>query len=83
MKWIVFLFSSVLAVTGIAAQEDSGLDQLFSSFTSYSELPREVAYVHLNKSVYIKGEALGFKAYVMDKDDQSRGRWKPETSTVL
>ncbi len=72
MKWIVFLFSSVLAVTGIAAQEDSGLDQLFSSFTSYSELPREVAYVHLNKSIYIKGEAVGFKAYVMDKDTKKR-----------
>ena len=72
MKWIVFLFSSVFAVTGIAAQENSKLDQLFSSFTTYSELPREVAYVHLNKSVYIKGEELGFKAYVMDKDTKMR-----------
>ncbi|MGB5188522.1 hypothetical protein [Robiginitalea sp.] len=72
MKWIVFLFSSVLVVTGIAAQEDSRLDQLFSSFTTYSELPREVAYIHLNKSVFIKGEELGFKAYVMDKDTKKR-----------
>lgn len=72
MKWIVFLFSSVLAVTGLVAQEDSGLDQLFSAFTSYSDLPREVAYVHLNKSVFIKGEELGFKAYVMDKETKTR-----------
>jgi hypothetical protein len=72
MKWILFLFSSVLAVTGVVAQEGSGLDNLFSAFTSYSELPREVAYVHLNKSVFIKGEELGFKAHVMDKDTKKR-----------
>lgn len=72
MKWRVFLFSSVLAVTGLVAQEDPGLDQLFSAFTSYRELPREVAYVHLNKSVFIKGEELGFKAYVMDKATKLR-----------
>ena len=37
-----------------------------------STLPREVVFVHLNKSVYIKGEAVGFKAYVLDKDTKKR-----------
>ena len=67
MKRIVILLSWMLAVSGLAAQQDAQIDQLFSSFTAYSELPREVAFVHLNKSVLIKGEELGFKAYVMDK----------------
>lgn len=70
MKRITILLSWVMAVTGLTAQQDAQLDQLFSSFAAYSELPREVAFVHLNKSILIKGEELGFKAYVMDKDNK-------------
>ncbi|OUR98174.1 hypothetical protein A9Q86_14035 [Flavobacteriales bacterium 33_180_T64] len=41
---------------------------VISSYENYSNLPREIAYVHLNKSVYLKGECIGFSAYVLDKN---------------
>ncbi len=50
------------------AQKEDVLDRILNDFSLYSDLPREVAYVHLNKSVFVKGEDLGFKAYVLDKD---------------
>ncbi|WP_460218436.1 hypothetical protein [Psychroserpens sp. MEBiC05023] len=40
---------------------------ILSSFEDYSEMDREVVYLHLNKSTYIKGESIGLKAYVLDK----------------
>lgn len=42
-------------------------DSLSSLFNTYAKAPRELAYVHLNKSVFIKGEVVGFNAYVLDK----------------
>ncbi|WP_323787305.1 hypothetical protein [Psychroserpens sp.] len=41
---------------------------IISSFETYSKLPREVAYLHLNKSIYIKGESIAFSGYVIDKN---------------
>ena len=61
-----FLF--LLTVLWGYGQKEDVLDRIISDFSLYSALPREVAYVHLNKSVYIKGEDLAFKAYVLDKD---------------
>lgn len=44
------------------------LDQsIVKSYTIFSSLTREVVYIHLNKSVYIKNETVGFAAYVFDK----------------
>ncbi|MFK7832954.1 MAG: hypothetical protein AB8B52_06740 [Winogradskyella sp.] len=40
---------------------------IINDYKNYTELPREVAYVHLNKSTYIAGEMIGFKAYIFDK----------------
>lgn len=48
-------------------QYQQAQENLLSDFESYSKLPREVLFVHLNKSVYIKGENIGFSAYVLDK----------------
>ncbi|NND10733.1 MAG: hypothetical protein HKN96_05955, partial [Flavobacteriaceae bacterium] len=36
-------------------------------FSNYAKSPREVVYAHLNKSTYIKGESMGFSAYIIDK----------------
>ena len=41
--------------------------ELLKKFETYAELPRELTYLHLNKSVFLKGEPVGFKAYVLDK----------------
>ncbi|OUR96091.1 hypothetical protein A9Q86_16570 [Flavobacteriales bacterium 33_180_T64] len=40
---------------------------LISSYEDYAEMEREVVYLHLNKSTFIKGEAIGIKAYIFDK----------------
>ncbi|NRR93272.1 hypothetical protein HSX10_16990 [Winogradskyella undariae] len=60
----ILLFLSSLTI--IHAQNDS----LYSKFDSYTEAPRELAYVHLNKSTFIKGEVLAFNAYILDKDSK-------------
>lgn len=42
-------------------------EEIIESYEDYTEAPREVAYVHLNKSTYINGEIIGLKAYIFDK----------------
>lgn len=36
---------------------------LVSSYKEYTELPREIAYAHLNKTTYLKGEILLYCVY--------------------
>lgn len=67
MKKILFAFA-LLLYASMFAQGNSHYPMISERFNDYSELPREVVYVHLNKSIYIKGEQLGYKAYVYDKD---------------
>ncbi len=61
-------------LTGLVcqAQNSGSFDDVIPAFEAYSELPREVVFIHLNKSVFIKGEGIGFKAYVLDKDTKKR-----------
>tara|TARA_R110002124_G_scaffold287224_1_gene471746 strand:+ start:80 stop:2671 length:2592 start_codon:yes stop_codon:yes gene_type:complete len=61
--FVLFLFSSF----SLSGQEDS---EISTAYEDYTEAPREVVYLHINKSTYIKGETIGFKAYVMDKNDK-------------
>ena len=46
-------------------------NNLIDVYKSYTKAPREIAYVHLNKSTYIKGEMIGFTAYLLNKADKS------------
>lgn len=71
MKYLLLPFL-LLSFYHTKAQPPSAVDNLVPAFEAYSELPREVVYVHLNKSVFIKGEAVGYKAYVLDKDTKKR-----------
>lgn len=41
--------------------------QILDSYKSFSEYPKEVVYVHLNKSILLRNEMLGFSAYTIDK----------------
>ncbi len=50
--------------------QNSNIDNLEKSFIDYTQLPRELIYTHINKSVYIKGETLAFNAYIFDKNDK-------------
>ena len=61
-----FLFLTCLA----SFSQKANTNDLIESFEAYSELPRELVYAHLNKSVYIKGETMGFTAYVSNKSSK-------------
>jgi len=67
---LIFLIIVVFyCVTGepLMAQKEN-LKNIITLFKDYSSLDREVAYCHLNKSTFIKGEMIGFSGYVFDKD---------------
>lgn len=51
-------------------QNKNHLNQLVYSYKQYTELPREIGYVHLNKTTLLQGEILGFTAYIFDKSEK-------------
>jgi len=63
---LFFLSLSILGVSWTIAQEN----EILAKYQKYAEVPRELAYVHLNKTTYIKGETLGFTAYLLDKENK-------------
>jgi len=72
---VLLLFTLILACvfSNLNAQDTSEDDEnLLDAYENYSESPREVVYVHLNKSTYVNGEMLGFTAYVFDKFAKER-----------
>ncbi|WP_084221633.1 hypothetical protein [Winogradskyella sp. PG-2] len=64
---LICLLIFCTSISNIHAQEDS---EILDAYEDYSDAAREVVYMHLNKSTYIKGESIGFTAYVMDKKDK-------------
>jgi hypothetical protein len=65
LKFIFILF--LCGSFSLNAQVES---EILDAYENYTEAPREVVYMHLNKSTYIQGETIGFKAYVLDKNDK-------------
>ncbi|WP_115460914.1 hypothetical protein [Winogradskyella aurantiaca] len=63
---LLFLCSTLWAQTTSAQKTNVIVD----AFIDYTDTAREVIYLHLNKSTYIKGESIGFTAYVMDKKEK-------------
>lgn len=62
----IFLLFSLTSLT-VFSQED---DKILEAYQEYTKAPREVVYLHLNKSTYFIGETIGFTAYVLDKKDK-------------
>ncbi|WP_411893839.1 hypothetical protein [Winogradskyella sp. A2] len=62
-----FIFIFLITLCG---NSQNGSD-IFESYENYVDAPREVVYLHLNKSTYIKGENIGFTAYVLDKKEKT------------
>ncbi|MBJ6368925.1 hypothetical protein [Snuella sedimenti] len=60
-----FLFAIFLSL--FASKSNSQAPSFNNSYQTYAQLPREIAYLHLNKTTLIKGEDLGFTAYISDK----------------
>jgi hypothetical protein len=59
-----------LCVFSFFNAESQNQDELSASYSNYVKLPREVAYTHLNKSLYLKDESIGFNVYVFDKSSK-------------
>ena len=43
-----------------------GLD-IYKNLFQFRQIPKEVVYLHLNKSTYLKGEQIAFSAYIQNK----------------
>ncbi len=65
----LLLFLCFVCVS-VYSQDTEVEDKILTPFNEYTKIPREVAYVHLNKDVLIKGETLGFAAYIFDKNSK-------------
>src|SRR5690606_37962296 len=70
LKTCLFLSCLLLINVSMFSQNTDKTETLLSSFKTYTNLPREVIYTHLNKSTLIKGETLGFTLYVFDKNQK-------------
>ena len=64
----LFLIFTIFITLNTTSQENDSISQ--EVYKTYSTEPREVAYVHLNKSTYIKGEDIGFTAYILNRDSK-------------
>ena len=69
MKYLIAL-SFMFSFLSIFSQKIELSESIFNSFKDYVELPREITYAHLNKSIYLKGETMAFSIYVFDKYDK-------------
>mgnify|MGYP003632524402 CR=1 FL=1 len=65
-----FLLSSLLFFSlNFYSQNKPSKQSIDSIFLNYSASFKEVVYAHLNKSIYIKGEFIGFTAYSFSKQE--------------
>jgi len=67
-KTCLFVFLLTLTFHLNFSQNSKNEENLINSYNKYFNTPREVAYAHLNKSVYIKGETLAFSVYIFEKN---------------
>lgn len=72
----IFFFIIMASFSGFG-QNNKELDNLISSYKEYIELPREISYAHLNKTIYLKGEIMAYTVYAFDKSTK-----KPSTKTT-
>lgn len=67
LKYLIAFFLFTGSQTCLNAQS-KGFENSIKTFQNYSEAYRETVYSHLNKTILIKGETLGFSSYVLNKD---------------
>ncbi|WP_029038168.1 hypothetical protein [Salinimicrobium xinjiangense] len=64
--YFYLLFLS-LSFHSLSAQNPQ--QSLLKTLQEFHSIPKEVAYLHLNKTVLLQGEQLGFSAYLVKKSD--------------
>ena len=62
---ILLFFSLFFQISNVQSQVDE--KKLLDTYKEFGVSTREIAYVHINKSTFIKNETLGFSAYILDK----------------
>lgn len=68
MKCSLLLLLAFFSFTGLSAQISN--DDILKDFDNFLKIPESNIYMHLNKSVLMQGEDLGFTAYVFDHKKQ-------------
>ncbi len=66
----IFQLICFFSFTTLFAQNTFKDKNILAAYQDYTKLPKELVYIHLNKSIYIKGEDIGFTAYVLDKSSK-------------
>jgi hypothetical protein len=66
MKILTLLLTICSFILGPVNAQEIILD----NYEAHFENPRELVYVHLNKTKFYEGEMIGFKAYVFDKNSK-------------
>ena len=59
-------FTLIIAINFTYSQYTPDED-FFTSYNTIASLDKEVIYLHLNKTDFLRGEQIGFKAYIADK----------------
>ncbi len=54
----------------ICSQAQNHAESIITDFENYRQIPESNIYLHLNKSILVQGEDLGFAAYVYDLKNQ-------------
>ena len=71
----LLLFSLVFSTLS-AQKKQSSID---SSYVKYFQDSREIPYLHLNKTTFIKGEEIWFQAYILEQNSRTP---HPSTSNL-
>ena len=66
MKKIIAIFLFLLTYTFCFSQEKSTVN----AYVDYFNLPRETLFLHTNKTTFLPGEEVWFKAYAYDRKSQ-------------
>ncbi|PQJ80521.1 hypothetical protein [Polaribacter porphyrae] len=75
-KTFFYIFSGFLSIN-LLAQKQKSLDSIYSS---YFENTREIPYLHLNKTSFLSGEEIWFKAYILE---QNSNKLHPTSSNLF
>lgn len=66
----------LLLINTLTAQQSKKINE---AYTDYFNLSREIPYLHLNKTTFVKGENIWFKAYILNLNSKKLHR---ETSNL-
>lgn len=69
--FLIFLFGIIFGLPVMLAQNYTSIEETQDAVANYFSLPRESVYLHLNKSSYIVGEEIWFKAYLYNRAQEN------------